>query len=307
MNVVYADERERLRKADDAYGWRHVSAIYVSIFALCALSFLTWRYLHPALVLLIMPFLGAQIYKITIIMHDCCHSTLFQDRQMNKVVGVVSGFFVGTMFANFCKMHWLHHATYGDEDDPQGDDYLHLEDAPTHVIVWHLFRPLLGYNLTKLLNFSKATPPTTTEQPRTSGRDKVIFLVGTISVQLLILLVSTGGLQILWLALLYPACAATFALFFSQIRGFVEHIALPGVSPKNHARTHLPNLIDRLFFYTLNFNYHIEHHKYPNLPSVHLPEIHRRLKDEPTYEASESVTGTIKKRLDASGDRFASH
>ncbi|HRO49503.1 MAG TPA: fatty acid desaturase [Hyphomicrobium sp.] len=230
----------------------------MSIFALCASSFLLWHYVHPLLVILVMPFLGAQIYKITIIMHDCCHSSLFESRKTNWAVGVVSGFFVGTMFANFCKMHWKHHETYGEDEDPQGDDYLHLEDAPRSDIAWHLSRPLLGYNLRKLLSFDRAEATENSSRLRITAQDKIIFIVGTVLVQLLILLAATGGLQVLWLALLYPLCAATFALFFSQVRGFVEHVALPGVSPKHHARTYLPNLLDRLFFYTLNFNYHIE-------------------------------------------------
>jgi hypothetical protein len=65
--------------------------------------------------------------------------------------------------------------------------------------------------------------------------------------------------------------AASFGLFFAQLRGFAEHAAMPGTSPIDHVRSHPPRLFDRILLYDLNFNLHREHHRHPAVPSCHLP------------------------------------
>ena len=290
-------DQKRLREPNDFYGWTNAIAVHTSTFALCFVAYLTWAYVSPWAILLLAPFLGAQVYKITIVMHDCCHGSLFSSKATNTWVGTVSGFMIGTDFGGFCQQHWRHHSTYGADEDPQGDDYLHLENAARSALVWHLLRPLIGYNLWKLFLF-KSNKSEDATQSASSKRG--VFLIGTVSTQLLIAGTATGMFSVPWLVLFYPACAATFALFFSQVRGFVEHVAMPGISPVRHARTHLPNAIDKLFFYTLNFNYHIEHHKYPNVPSCNLPVLHERMKNDPGYgDVSSSVIKTVVRRMAA--------
>ncbi len=66
-----------LKAADDAYGWRHVVVVLGSIYALLfAAYYCAARLNMPWMALVILPLLGAQIYKITILMHDSCHFTL---------------------------------------------------------------------------------------------------------------------------------------------------------------------------------------------------------------------------------------
>ena len=114
--------------------------------------------------------------------------------------------------------------------------------------------------------------------------------------QLTIAALATGGGRRPWLVLVYPATAATFGLFFSRIRAFCEHVHIGRFEGQCSVRSHLPNPVDRLFFYTLNMNLHVEHHLFPQVPACHLPRVRARLEEvgylEPTM-SSRSIAGTI--------------
>lgn len=290
-----------LKTPDEAYAWWHIAKIILPLYALLLIAgVVAAGTAYPWLAFLTLPFIGAQIYKITIIMHDCCHGTMFRSRTMNNRIGALGGYFVGTDFDSFRKLHWRHHSRYGETDDPQGDDYLDLDTTPRAALTWHVLRPLTGYNLYKLFVFSRAPRAEADTPTQTSLKNKISLLFGIGMVQLSLAAAATLFGAVWWTAVLYPVAAATFALFFSQARGFAEHVAMPGQSPVNHARTHLPNWVDKIFFYDLNFNYHIEHHSFPSVPSCHLPRLHETMKAQNEIpEMSPSITGTIARRLRA--------
>ncbi len=285
-----------LKTPSSAYAWSHVALVVVPLYALLFAGYwLAANTSYPWLALLTLPFLGAQIYKITIIMHDCCHGTMLANRKLNDALGVAGGYFVGADFDTFRRTHWKHHAKFGENDDPQGDDYLHLDMAPRLRLVWHILRPLVGYNLFKVFLFG-ASAPGTASRPATR-KERFTLLLGIGVVQLSIAATATGFGQVWWTVLLYPIAAATWGLFFSQTRGFAEHVAMPGQNPV-HARTHTPNWFDKLFFYNLNFNYHIEHHEFPGVPSCHLPRIHEAMRQQDKLpDVSASIVSTIFRRL----------
>ena len=55
--------------------------------------------------------------KLTIVMHDCCHGTLFSSRLLNRYVGMLSAGFLFSSFAGYCSMHWEHHRHCGTSKD----------------------------------------------------------------------------------------------------------------------------------------------------------------------------------------------
>ena len=69
------------------------------------------------------------------------------------------------------------------------------------------------------------------------------------------------------------------SLFLGRLRTVAEHIQADGDDLPDFARSHRPSLPDRTFLYVANFNYHLEHHVYPNIPSCHLWKLHERLRD----------------------------
>src|SRR5205823_5007842 len=118
----------------------------------------------------------------------------------------------GIEFHAFARLHWLHHRIVGRPDDPQGPDYLSLPPSQAGM-VWHLLRPLMGYNIFKLRQVIRALDGSTAHRMKRSGLMLVIGVQGCVA------LVASSGLVDWWLAPLPIVSAATFGLFFAQLRG----------------------------------------------------------------------------------------
>lgn len=270
---------------DDAFGWRAVTVLFgVLLACVVALPYLVDRFgalgILPAA-----PVIGAYVYKLTILMHECCHRTLFRSRRVNDRVGLVAGGFLVTSYDAFCRAHWQHHRHCGTEDDGEESDYLTLQDAPPSRLVLHLLKPLLGVQAARITaaavlgivgrpahGAQEAAEPV--RRPLVSPLAQVLSIA---AVQIALAAVATGFGRHLWLALVYPVTAATFGLFFSRVRAFCEHVHVHRHEGECSVRSHLPNPVDRLFFYTLNMNLHVEHHLFPQVPACHLPRIREQL------------------------------
>ena len=296
---------------DDRYGWRAVVVLMgVVLGCVASLPWLLERWGVLAIAPVV-PVLGAYIYKLTILMHESCHRTLLRGRRQNDLVGLVCGGFLVTGYDAFREAHWQHHRHCGTDEDGEESDYLTLQDAPPARLVLHLCKPLLGTQAARLAwgagralatGLAGGRRPTTAEtsvptaalaRRAWSPRMQLGVIVG---VQGLLALLATGGGRHWWLALVYPATAATFGLFFSRVRAFCEHVRVDRHLGECSVRSHLPNPIDRLFFYTLNMNLHVEHHLFPQVPACHLPRVRARLESDGYLQpamTSRSIVGTI--------------
>ena len=250
--------------------------------------------INPWWSIVVAPFLGLAMYRLTIVMHDCVHGTLFAWPAANRWCGVAVGAMSGIEFHAFSRLHWMHHRRTGERDDPQGADYLLLPRSRGGV-AWHLLRPLVGYNLFKIWQVAR-------ELPGRRGRARNLTgLMPVIGVQGCAAFAASSALGYWWLAPLPVLSAATFGLFFSQLRGFAEHVAMPGERPEGCVRSHRSVTVDRILLHDLNFNYHREHHLQPGVPSCRLPELHRRLvaARPAEFALAPSMLGTIWSRLAA--------
>jgi fatty acid desaturase len=167
-----------------------------------ALALLPLAGVRPWLLVLATPLMGLAMYRLTIVMHDCLHGTLFASRRANRFVGIAAGALAAVEFHAFARLHWRHHASLGRPDDPQGPDYWVPEEASRGALLWHLLRPLFGWNLFKLGQVLVA-----------GERDWPGFaLVG--AAQLAAATVASGFWRWWWLAPVPALSAATFGLFF---------------------------------------------------------------------------------------------
>jgi fatty acid desaturase len=201
---------------------------------------------------------------------------LFASAALNVLVGRVLGGLTGIDFRRFSIQHLRHHRTYGRPGDPQGFQYVGLRGMTRLQLAWHLARPLVGLNLRYAWPESFLSPKNLASALH-SG-DLYLFA----ALQLLVVAVVTDAGASWWLAPLPVASAATFGLFFSQLRGIAEHAATEAHDPRSHA----PHWLDRLLLYDLNFNYHAEHHRDPQYPSCRLPAVHRERPAAPALERS---------------------
>ncbi|HZF29094.1 MAG TPA: fatty acid desaturase [Gammaproteobacteria bacterium] len=253
----------------DAYAWAALARNTLPVFLLLGLA-PALRVAWPLAPWLLTPVLGLFLYRVSIVMHDCGHRTLFRNPRGNDRVGRVLGALTGIDYHNFGRLHWRHHRVYGEAGDPQAFHYHELRALTPTRYVLHLLRPLAGLNLRYVLGES-ALSPKNLRHAFASGA-----IVTLLCVQAAVLVLVTGGGAFLELAALPFISAATFGLFFSQLRGIAEHATLE-TPEAGHVRTHAPHWLDRLLLYDLHFNYHFEHHAHPQIPSCHLPAVHAEM------------------------------
>jgi NADH dehydrogenase len=254
----------------DAYGWSALLRNLVPFALLLALApFLCAC--TPAAPWLLAPLIGLFAYRITVVMHDCIHRSLFAAPRLNERIGTLLGYVTGIDFACFARQHILHHRLYGHAGDPQGFHYLGIKGATRAAFAWHLLRPLLGWNLRHAL-------PESIVQPRNlAAAARKGDLPVLAAIQLALLTAVTGGGAHPELAALPFVSAATFGLFFSQLRGIAEHAAEGDDTIAGTVRSHAPHWMDRVLLYDLNFNFHREHHLLPRCPSRELAALHAQV------------------------------
>jgi fatty acid desaturase len=88
---------------------------------------------------------------------------------------------------------------------------------------------------------------------------------------------------------------ATVSLFLARIRALAEHQQL-GQEETDFSRSHRFNLFEWFVLYDANFNFHAEHHLYPNTQSRKLKSLAMELRQNGTINIplSNSMVGTLK-------------
>jgi fatty acid desaturase len=235
------------------------------------------------------PLLGLLLYRLTIVMHDCGHATLFTTRKVNDAVGVLLGAVTGISFRRFRARHWEHHRNYGHERDPQGFHYQGLAQMTNGELVRHVLAPLAGVNLRYVFPESYLYPPNLV---RASRGELAALAIAQVALAALV-----TGLGRHPLAVLLPAAsAATFGLFFSQLRGIAEHGVRDDGDPRGFVRSHGGDWLGALLLYDLHFNLHEEHHNHPQVPSCVLAAQSRTRRDA-VYASRSTMWHTLRGML----------
>ena len=197
-----------------------------------------------------------------LLLHEGMHGVLFRSPVLNRWVSVALGATVGMSFSAYRVLHTMHHDHLGSDDDP--DDYAAYTDRP--VVFWLM----QGLRLSVGAFIYLVAIPIVASRRGTAG-DRVRIAQEYVVLALLwtaaALLVPSSILIWGWLAAL-PVVA-----LMVQIRGLTQH----GLTERHDAllssRTVRPHPV--VAFFLLNENYHLEHHLYPEVPSYHLPSLHR--------------------------------
>jgi len=69
----------------DRYGYINSIRIIIVLFMLLYLLPFAYEKWSVLGLLVLAPFVGASIYKVTFILHECAHYTLFKSRKTNKI------------------------------------------------------------------------------------------------------------------------------------------------------------------------------------------------------------------------------
>ena len=226
------------------------------------------------------------LIRTFIFMHDCTHSSFYENRLANETVGFVTGVLTWTPFAQWRRDHALHHASSGDLDRRGHGDIPtwtvkeYYEKTPKQRFLYRIVRePLLllfggPFHLIVGQRFrgkSKAT-----KDKQLSSVAWTNFAIGTLCV-LALLTVGWKTLIFAWLLPYYIAAAVGIWLFYVQHQfedaywtqkpdwDYVE------ASLRGSSHLKLPAILN---WFTGDIGLHHVHHVAPKIPNHRLRECH---------------------------------
>jgi fatty acid desaturase len=253
VELTRHDRRKRL----------HELAVFA---ALAALGFATsiWARANGSTFMLVAGIVTTAVALNTfpLLMHEGMHGILFANRRWNWLVSVGLGSTFLLSFTAYRVMHLRHHRYLGDPRDP--DDYHNY--SGNRFVVWslHFVRLTLGPLLYLVLIPVFAVKYGSRAQRKLVCVEYVILAA---IYSTLFRLFPARELLVVWIVPLLLMGAMT------AIRGFTQHGITEASDPYLASRTMLPHPV--VAFFLLNENYHLEHHLFPEIPSYHLPALHR--------------------------------
>lgn len=229
---------------------------------------------HNIFINIILSFLvGVYAYKFSFIMHDCAHNSLFKSKKLCERLGHFIGLIVATEYNSYRKVHLLHHINLGNKKlDNDYDEYTFKEKFV------HLIKPLL---FLRVFNFLKKNNRLV-ERDERNYSNQVKWIIQFAAIQFIIISIISNFGSSIYKIFFYYIALSTVSLFLGRLRTTAEHgrSIKSEDKDKEFTKTHYPNFVDRLFLYDANFNYHLEHHLFPQMSSFHYPKVFKKIKNE---------------------------
>ena len=230
-------------------------------------------------------------HALAILVHEATHYRLLPSRFWNDFVSdVFCAFPLGLSTSLYRHFHFAHHRWTVTDRDPENIAARDSDEAALPKVRAELFkilvRDLLGLNFTKLFSayyftlLYKLRGRTATTQ-RLPRFERLLAVAFTIVLGISLWL--TNG----WLSFvfLWLVPMSTFLLGILRIRGLAEHAGLAREHELNVSRSTAANWLERLLIAPCHVNYHLEHHLFPSVPFYNLPKLHKRLMQEPAFQA----------------------
>lgn len=224
--------------------------------------------------------------------HECIHAQFVRSRIANDRVGVaLCASPCGSPYWASRARHLAHHRRLATPDDPDAVLHTGVDKATGRGLARYFGLGLLGGYALRAVT---AKMDTVVIDPSWRRRDRRNLVVAQVILAVgFTLAFGWWAYPLLWLA---PLMTVTVALH--ALRSFGEHALLPGeeVTHANRLITTTSNPLERFFMAPYNMNYHSEHHLFPWVLATNLPEVRRRLGDQPAVPARltrRSYLGTL--------------
>lgn len=272
-----------LRKKNDFYAAASTLSVFIGL-TLSVTLYITW----PSFATLAVAFIlvGALQHHLLIIQHETLHFTLFSPRWLNEGVGHLSSYMIGFTM-RYRKQHMQHHQYLGFAQDPDLKNYISYPDrrffvidALTSVLGLAAARQFVQQNLLS----SSADKQRRQDIPRKSASfDRGLIGVGITQLALLGTLSYFSSPLTYFLIWILPLL--TVAKSLAHFRNVAEHLQVRDVGDPEMSRYRSirSNWLEAFFFAPMNFNYHAEHHLYPQIPFYNLPLASKLLFQQDEY------------------------
>ena len=227
---------------------------------------------------------AAIMFRNFSLMHDAVHRATSNHRGLNDLVGEISGCFCFLPYETWKRSHLEHHLWSGNiEKDPVMALRVTLPRASLALqnfltLCWRLWIPtlaILQYALFWLLSFKKAI------------QEKSIAAVFRFATPVLFW---TALFSLSPAKMVYAAFIPGLILYFIAVEvvNFPHHLQLPMTDGETRHPIWKQYISSRTCIYprwfarlvVLNFNYHSEHHMFPDVPWHMLDGIHKMVRSE---------------------------
>lgn len=241
--------------------------------------------------------IASRQHALAIIMHDQAHYRLFSNRRLAEwICDLTCAFPVGLSTSRYRRGHLAHHQHNGTAQDPDLQAMLSDPDwrwpkSGRECLRLFVF-DALGLHVGKFLKIFRAwTPMTELFKIRGSQltiEERVRFLIYL--AVLVVVLAMTRGWAVYGVLWVLPSLTLLGAIF--RMRAISEHVGTPNGHELNATRHVVGTWWERLLIAPLNVNHHLEHHLFPAVPLYNLPELRRRLLEEPRFRTESTTTRT---------------
>ncbi|WP_413289255.1 fatty acid desaturase family protein [Bdellovibrio sp. HCB337] len=266
-----------------------------------------WNFGHDTWMRFAMiPMLFCLMFRGFGIMHDAVHGAVSKTRWINDLAGDIGGAFCMLPFENWKRSHLKHHQWSGNvEKDPvmaviiAFPKYSKLKQNLISSL-WMLWFPILG--LIQHFIFWDLSLRLYVKEPRSLKMG--ISILMPLAVWGLLLFATPASFV---MSVLLPTVFVYFVAV--EVVNFPHHLQLPQFRGEEkfpaweQFQTARSCVYPKWFarFVVLNFNFHIEHHMFPDVPWYHLDKLHEPVKNalQGRYNTDPSLGWILKnKRVD---------
>lgn len=291
-------DRQEVRRLAGPRLWHWLGAIAVewtiigTTIWICIAFPYWWLWVAGAFVI------GTRQHALGVLAHEGSHHLVARSLFWNDLLSnYLSAYPLTFTVEGFRSTHLKHHWYLETPADPSKITIDHHPKEWTFPMTrWGLFGMVLR-DLTALSQRSSASLlKYLWEIP--GGRTIHLIRLALLHGAFIALAITTGHLWVYVLLWLLPLFTVAIACY--RIRSIAEHSAI-GPQEGRYTRTTVDSLIAtrttisspilQFIFAPYNISYHVEHHLYPNVSVFRLPELHKRLRQNPTYVTTAHVTG----------------
>lgn len=283
-------KKSKLRHA--LISFAHLSVFLIVLIVTVKISVFGFLWITPLLILL----MGVMQYWLLVAVHEAVHFGLLPWPRVNDFLGKICGALITFNFMATRRSHLIHHQGVGAADDP--DYYLYrkpnIMDISNGSLAHWILIASPRESFVRILN---RTVSNDNSAFKVSKPDSVEFIAIFAFIQLFVLtlFVVFGNW---WGCLIYWCFPLAFLpSILNCTRSICEHGGLAekrmeGVHENELSRTNavgrgmlfwVLNRFERFLLAPFNFNYHFEHHLFPQIPYYLLPQIHAALKKTGQY------------------------
>lgn len=268
--------RIKVEKPHRLIGYHYLTDLcFIGVIVLCAWA--QWEFVAILPVAIVM-------FRNFSLMHDAVHKAVSSHRGLNDGVGELAGCLCFLPFETWKRSHLEHHLWSGNiEKDPVMALRVNLPKASHFLqdlltVCWRLWVPTLAvlqYVLFWVLSFRKTI--------QDKSIISILRLIGPILFWTAVFALSSSKM-------IYLGLVPGMLLYFIAVEvvNFPHHLQLPMTEGEmrypiwQQYKSSRTCIYPRWFarFFVLNFNYHVEHHMFPDIPWHMLDQIHDLVRAE---------------------------